>query len=135
MGTDRTNIPMLMFPASFVPSDGQNLSQVTEGLYWSISYSPNGRLLQQSEFSSPVQPSWSQYPTSHTPDQAQISISRSDDKVWNILFSMTESYPLYDISGEVTGTSGTGNVFTIEWQGPLTDYSGSETNDYPDTDY
>lgn len=133
--TDRTYIPLLMFPASFVPSEGQDLSQDTEGLYWSISYSPYGRLLQQTQFASPVQPSWSNSPSSITPEQAQISISRGDDKVWKIQFSMTETYPLYDYTGEMTGTSGTGNVFTIEWQGPLTDYSGSETNHYPDTDY
>lgn len=117
--TDRINVPLLMVPVSVANGQDVVMNQ-SSGIYWDFRYQRTG--LQATQYYNAAY-------MSLCPEDTNVNIERHDDGTWYIRFSMTDSYINWGIP------SGSGNSILIEWQGPLTDYSGSETNDYPDTDY
>lgn len=114
--TDRINVPLLMVPVSVANGQDVVMNQ-SSGIYWDFRYQRTG--LQATQYYNAAY-------MSLCPEDTNVNIERHDDGTWYIRFSMTDSYINWGIP------SGSGNSILIEWQGPLTDYSGSETNDYPD---
>ena len=122
---DRANVPMFMFPVANVPSEDLSLATAPEGLNWSMKYSKSG--IQIPEYSN----TYTMYgmTSGYCPEDAKATVVRNDDKTWNLSFSTT------DFVNTNYGGSGSKNLLLIQWQGPLTKYSGTKTNDYPETDY
>lgn len=122
---DRANVPMFMFPVANVPSEDLSLATAPEGLNWSMKYSKSG--IQIPEYSN----TYTMYGTTsgYCPEDAKATVVRNDDKTWNLSFSTT------DFVNTNYGGSGSKNLLLIQWQGPLTKYSGTKTNDYPEADY
>ena len=122
---DRANVPMFMFPVANVPSEDLSLATAPEGLNWSMKYSKSG--IQIPEYSN----TYTMYgmTSGYCPEDAKATVVRNDDKTWNLSFSTT------DFVNNNYGGSGSKNLLLIQWQGPLTKYSGTKTNDYPEADY
>ena len=121
IGSDRINIPLLMIPTSTATGEDVTVGDTSNGIFWNFRYSRTG--LQGLNYYN------SSYGAYNCPPDATVNVIRNADKTWNVKFSMTESYTNYGFP------SGSGRQVVIEWQGPLTIYSGSETNDYPKEDY
>ena len=119
VASDRQNVPMLMVPVSTAKGEDVVIGN-DKSIYWNFKYQKTG--LQVSEY---YRNSWG----SLSPDDATVNIIRNDDKTWNVKFSTTDSYLSFG------NPAGSGNKLLIEWQGPLTKYSGTETNNYPESDY
>lgn len=66
-----------------------------------------------------------------TPDESSLSIQK-DGTQWKITFQMKDWGVLQYGSPNPTGTN---NTLVIQWEGPLTKYSGYKTNDLEDSFY
>ena len=119
---DRSNVPLLMVPVS--TATGEDVTVGSGEIFWNFKYSRTG-LQGQNYYNS-------EYGAMNLAPDATVNIIRNDDKTWHIKFSMTDSYPNPFNPSMV---SGGGNKVVIEWQGTLTIYSGSETNDFKPEDY
>lgn len=65
------------------------------------------------------------------PDTASVSIAKNEtDNTWKITFILTD----YGTNNFGSG-QGSNNVITIDWEGPLTKYSGTKKNDLEDSFY
>lgn len=121
-------IPQFMIPASFVPTTGESLNigantDVTD-LHWNFRYGAEGFL---DKGSSGYTEKYSNY--AYTPDNATVSIVKNEaDNTWKITFQMVDS-------GTGSYPWGTKNTITIDWEGPLTKYSGTNANDLDDSFY
>ena len=71
------------------------------------------------------------YNTARTPDESSLSIQK-DGTQWKITFQMKDWGVLQNGSPNPTGTN---NTLVIQWEGPLTKYSGYNTNDLEDSFY
>ncbi|WP_143260877.1 hypothetical protein [Alistipes sp. An66] len=69
--------------------------------------------------------------TARTPDESSLSIQK-DGTQWKITFQMKDWGVLQYGSPNPTGTN---NTLVIQWEGPLTKYSGYKTNDLEDSFY
>ena len=114
---DRVAVPLLTIPESFITGKDVDLSNNEK--YWSIEYT-----------NSNLSSSYGNASYMNCPADAVINVEKND-KTWTLRFSMTNTYTTVGIGS----SGGNGCRFVIEWQGPLTIYSGSETNDYPKEDY
>ncbi len=120
---DRINVPMLMFQADKIPVEDELLAAKTD-INWSMKYQKTG--LQATEYCNTYESYGMTYGI--CPEDVQVTIVKND-KTWHIKFATTDSY----LSSGYP--SGSGNRLVIEWQGPLTMYSGSKTNDCDKADY
>ena len=119
IGSDRKNIPLFMIPQTVMTGEDIVIG-ADKSIYWDFRYEKSG--LQANQYYNAAY-------MSLAPEDATVNILRNDDKTWNFKFTMTDSYKSWNIQ------SGSGNRLVIEWQGPLTMYSGSETNDFKPEDY
>ena len=71
------------------------------------------------------------YNTERTPDESSLSIQK-DGTQWKITFQMKDWGVLQNGSPNPTGTN---NTLVIQWEGPLTKYSGYNKNDLEDSFY
>ena len=113
---DRVNVPLLMIPATATQAENVALKDY----YWEFKYQKTG--LQASQYYNAAYGSL-------CPEDATVTAVRNEDKTWTVSFTTTDSYLSFGYP------SGSGNFLSIQWQGPLTKYSGTETNDYPEADY
>lgn len=111
---DRRAVPLLTIPESFITGEDIDLSNNEK--YWSIEYT-----------NSNLSGSYGNASYMNCPVDAVINVEKND-KTWTLRFSMTNTYTVVGPGSP----GGNGSRFVIEWQGPLTEYSGSETNDYTD---
>lgn len=111
---DRRAVPLLTIPESFITGEDIDLSNNEK--YWSIEYT-----------NSNLSSSYGNASYMNCPVDAVINVEKND-KTWTLRFSMTNTYTVVGPGSP----GGNGSRFVIEWQGPLTEYSGSETNDYTD---
>ena len=114
---DRVAVPLLTIPESFITGEDVDLSDNEK--YWSIEYT-----------NSNLSGSYGNASYMNCPADAVINVEKND-KTWTLRISMTNTYTVVGLGS----SGGNGCRFVIEWQGPLTIYSGSETNDYPKEDY
>lgn len=114
---DRVAVPLLTIPESFITGEDIDLSNNEK--YWSIEYT-----------NSNLSGSYGNASYMNCPADAVINVEKND-KTWTLRISMTNTYTVVGLGS----SGGNGCRFVIEWQGPLTIYSGSETNDYPKEDY
>lgn len=71
------------------------------------------------------------YNTARTPDESSLSIQKVGTQ-WKITFQMKDWGVLQNGNSNPTGTN---NTLVIQWEGPLTKYSGYNTNDLEDSFY
>lgn len=129
--TDTFTIPQLMLSASAVPTDGElDLASGDEELHWNFKYKTEKDKLYLPEYFENYQMfgSW----TYRCPDDVKVTVVKNDDKTWKITFRMVDYGRFSNYSSTKEGTQST---VLIEWEGPMTKYSGSETNDLTDADY
>lgn len=129
--TDTYTIPQLMLSASAVPTDGElDLASGDEELHWNFKYKTEKDKLYLTEYFENYQMfgSW----TYRCPDDVKVTVVKNDDKTWKITFRMVDYGRFSNYSSTKEGTQST---VLIEWEGPMTKYSGSETNDLTDADY
>lgn len=92
-----------------------------------FTYKPVGEtLLYKGDYGHPVL-----YNTERTPDESSLSIQK-DGTQWKITFRMKDWGVLQNGSPNPTGTN---NTLVIQWEGPLTKYSGYNKNDLEDSFY
>lgn len=111
---DRVAVPLLTIPESFITGEDVDLSNNEK--YWSIEYT-----------NSNLSGSYGNASYMNCPADAVINVEKND-KTWTLRISMTNTYTVVGPGS----SGGNGCRFVIEWQGPLTKYSGSEANDYTD---
>lgn len=120
-------IPQFMIPASFVPTPGESLNiganADVSNLHWTFKYMAEGFL---DKGSAEYTEKYASY--AYCPDTATVSITKNDDNTWRITFQMIDS-------GKASSPWGTNNTLTIDWEGPLTKYSGTNANDLEDSFY
>jgi|GEM_PF-390735 len=129
--TDTYTIPQLMLSASAVPTDGElDLASGDEELHWNFKYKTEKDKLYLPEYFENYQMfgSW----TYRCPDDVKVTVVKNDDKTWKITFRMVDYGRFSNYSSTKEGSQST---VLIEWEGPMTKYSGSETNDLTDADY
>lgn len=121
-------VPQFMIPGSFVPTPGESLNlganTDAENLHWTFKYSADGNL----------QYGYNGYSnkagTTLLPDTASVSIAKNEtDNTWKITFILVDYGTTYYAG------SGSKNEITIDWEGPLTKYSGTKKNDLEDSFY
>lgn len=122
-------VPQFMIPGSFIPTPGKSLNlganTDAEDLHWQFKYSAEGYL----------QYGYNGYSNAGSftllPNTASVSIAKNEtDNTWKITFI------LVDYGTTANGSeSGSKNVITIDWEGPLTKYSGTKKNDLEDSFY
>lgn len=121
-------VPQFMIPASFIPTPGESLNlganTDAEDLHWLFKYTAEGNL----------QYGYNGYSNAGNstllPNTASVSIAKNEtDNTWKITFILADSGTNYGF--EV----GSKNVITIDWEGPLTKYSGTKKNDLEDSFY
>lgn len=122
-------VPQFMIPGSFIPTPGESLNlganTDAEDLHWLFKYTAEGNL----------QYGYNGYSnkagTTLLPDTASVSIAKNEtDNTWKITFILTD----YGTNNYGSG-QGSKNVITIDWEGPLTKYSGTKKNDLEDSFY
>ena len=125
---DAIYVPQFMIPGSFVPTPGESLNlganTDAEDLHWTFKYSADGNL----------QYGYNGYSnkagTTLLPDTASVSIAKNEtDNTWKITFILVDYGTTYYAG------SGSKNEITIDWEGPLTKYSGTKKNDLEDSFY
>ncbi|WP_462353988.1 hypothetical protein [Alistipes timonensis] len=126
--------PILMIPASYIPSTDLKLIEGGDDLHWNFQFMNNENLLQNA--SSGYSEKYTMYGSTsgYCPDDAMVTVVRNADKTWKITFTMTESGSLPDYAGKPQAW-GYGNKLVVEWEGPATKYSGTKKNDLTDADY
>ncbi|WP_300256133.1 hypothetical protein [uncultured Alistipes sp.] len=121
-------VPQFMIPASFIPTPGESLNlganTDAEDLHWLFKYTAESYL----------QYGYNGYSNAGNstllPNTASVSIAKNEtDNTWKITFILADSGTNYGF--EV----GSKNVITIDWEGPLTKYSGTKKNDLEDSFY
>lgn len=120
-----------MLCASAVPTDGKlDLASGDEALHWNFKYKTEKSKLYFTEYFENYEMfgSW----TYRCPDDVKVTVVKNDDKTWKITFRMVDYGRFSNYSSTKEGTQST---VLIEWEGPMTKYSGSETNDLTDADY
>lgn len=122
-------VPQFMIPGSFVPTPGKSLNlgadTDAENLHWTFKYTAEGYL----------QYGYMGYSnkagTTLLPDTASVSIAKNEtDNTWKITFILVD----YGTNNFGSG-NGSNNEITIDWEGPLTKYSGTKKNDLEDSFY
>lgn len=121
-------VPQFMIPGSFIPTPGESLNlganTDAEDLHWKFKYTAEGNL----------QYGYNGYSNDGyglNPDTASVSIAKNEtDNTWKITFILTD----YGTNNFGSG-QGSKNVITIDWEGPLTKYSGTKKNDLEDSFY
>lgn len=121
-------VPQFMIPGSFIPTPGESLNlgadTDAEDLHWKFKYTAEGNL----------QYGYNGYSNDGyglNPDTASVSIAKNEtDNTWKITFILTD----YGTNNFGSG-QGSNNVITIDWEGPLTKYSGTKKNDLEDSFY
>lgn len=121
-------VPQFMISGSFIPTPGESLNlganTDAEDLHWKFKYTAEGNL----------QYGYNGYSNDGyglNPDTASVSIAKNEtDNTWKITFILTD-YGTNNYGSEV----GSKNVITIDWEGPLTKYSGTKKNDLEDSFY
>lgn len=127
---DVYNIPQLMLCASAVPTEGElDLASGDEELHWELKYTVEKATLSKSSYSENYSMFGKTY--YYCPDDVKVTVVKNDDKTWKITFRMVD----YGPNSYNTAKEGTQNTMLIEWEGLLTKYSGSKTNDLTDADY
>lgn len=121
-------VPQFMIPVSFVPTSGKSLNlganTDAEDLHWKFQYAAEGNLQYGNS-------GYSNDGYGLNPDTASVSIAKNEtDNTWKITFIMADSGT--NTNGSETGSK---NVITIDWEGPLTKYSGTKKNDLDDSFY
>lgn len=121
-------VPQFMIPVSFVPTSGKSLdlgaNTTAENLYWNFRYSAEGALQYGTNGYTEKYSSYA-----YCPDTATVSITKNEtDNTWKITFYMIDA-------GQGSWSWGSNNSITIDWEGPLTKYSGTKTNDLEDSFY
>lgn len=127
---DVYNIPQLMLCASAVPTEGElDLASGDAELHWELKYTVEKATLSKSTYSE----NYSMFGRTYyyCPDDVKVTVVKNDDKTWKITFRMVD----YGPNSYNTAKEGTQNTMLVEWEGPLTKYSGSKTNDLTDADY
>lgn len=127
---DVYNIPQLMLCASAVPTEGElDLASGDAELHWELKYTVEKTTLSKSTYSE----NYSMFGRTYyyCPDDVKVTVVKNDDKTWKITFRMVD----YGPNSYNTAKEGTQNTMLVEWEGPLTKYSGSKTNDLTDADY
>ena len=125
---DATSVPQFMISGSFIPTPGESLNlganTDAEDLHWKFKYTAEGNL----------QYGYNGYSNDGyglNPDTASVSIAKNEtDNTWKITFILTD----YGTNNYGSG-QGSNNVITIDWEGPLTKYSGTKKNDLEDSFY
>lgn len=126
--------PILMIPVSYFPSTDLKLFEAKEDLHWNFQFYNNENLLQNA--SSGYSETYTMYGSTsgYCPDDATVTVVRNADKTWKITFTMTDSGSRPDYKGDPQAW-GYGNKLVVEWEGPVTKYSGTKKNDLTDADY
>lgn len=119
-----------MIPGSFIPTPGESLNlgadTDAENLHWKFKYTAEGNL----------QYGYNGYTCADgyglTPNTASVSIAKNEtDNTWKITLILAD-YGTNSYGAE----AGSKNVITIDWEGPLTKYSGTtKKNDLEDSFY
>ena len=126
---DVTSVPQFMIPGSFIPTPGESLNlgadTDAENLHWYFKYTAESYL----------QYGYNGYTCADgyglTPNTASVSIAKNEtDNTWKITFILAD-YGTNSYGAE----AGSKNVITIDWEGPLTKYSGTKKNDLEDSFY
>ena len=91
-----------------------------------FTYKGNETVLYKGDYGHPVP-----YNTERTPDESSLSIQK-DGTQWKITFRMKDWGVLQYGSPNPAGTN---NTLVIQWEGPLTKYSGYNKNDLEDSFY
>lgn len=91
-----------------------------------FTYKGNETVLYKGDYGHPVP-----YNTERTPDESSLSIQKVGTQ-WKITFQMKDWGVLQNGNSNPTGTN---NTLVIQWEGPLTKYSGYNTNDLEDSFY
>lgn len=91
-----------------------------------FTYQAGEKLLSKGDYGHPVP-----YNTERTPDESSLSIQKVGTQ-WKITFQMKDWGVLQYGSPNPTGTN---NTLVIQWEGPLTKYSGYNKNDLEDSFY
>ena len=122
-------VPQFMIPGSFIPTPGKSLNlganTDAEDLHWTFKYTAEGNL--QYGFLGYSNKAG----TTLLPDTASVSIAKNKtDNTWKITFILAD----YGTNNYGSG-QGSKNVITIDWEGPLTKYSGTKKNDLEDSFY
>ena len=122
-------VPQFMIPGSFIPTPGESLNlgadTDAENLHWYFKYTAESYL----------QYGYNGYTCADgyglTPNTASVSIAKNEtDNTWKITFILAD-YGTNSYGAE----AGSKNVITIDWEGPLTKYSGTKKNDLEDSFY
>lgn len=122
-------VPQFMIPGSFIPTPGESLNlganTDAEDLHWQFKYTAEGYL--QYGYNGYSNAGGSAF----LPDTASVSIAKNEtDNTWKITFILTDY-----ITNSYGHKEGSKNVITIDWEGPLTKYSGTKKNDLEDSFY
>lgn len=126
--------PILMIPASYIPSTDLKLIEGGDGLHWNFQFMNNENLLQNASTGYSEKYTMFSSTSGYCPDDAMVTVVRNADKTWKITFTMTESGSLPDYKGDPQAW-GSKNKLVVEWEGPATKYSGTKKNDLTDADY
>lgn len=126
---DPISVPLFMIPGSFVPTPDGTLdlgkNTAAEDLHWSFKYSAENTL--QYGYNGYSDPDGYGF----KPYTASVLIKKNEsDNTWKITFTLVE----YG-EGSYGMVGGSNNTLTIDWEGPLTKYSGTKTNDLDDSFY
>lgn len=125
-------IPCLMISGKYLNSTDLNLAAKDDAdLHWDFKFGANNQLANGSTgYSEQYSDGYSTY--GYCPENVKASVIQNADKTWKVSFTMTDLYPS---TWNPDRKEGTGNIITIEWEGPATKYSGKEKNDLTDADY
>lgn len=121
---DATYTPCLAVPATLI--DGAEHQLWSEKSPWELKFQTY--LLYSTSYADDSSTAYGT--TYYCPDDATVTISRdASTKVWNIAFSMTD-YISHKSYGQ-----GNGYLLDIQWEGPVSKYTGSKTDDMTEEDY
>lgn len=123
-GIDNTNgTPVLVIPDGNTTYDVPDLKSADASFTWNI-------LFNNSNLSSYIGYGYNNSWMKRCPEKGSIQVEKVD-KEWTISVTLEDSIDK-GFGGEPEGTY---NTLVIEWKGPATKYTGTETNDLTDEDY
>ena len=126
--------PILMIPASYIPSTDLKLIEGGDDLHWNFQFMNNENLLQYGANGYSEKYTMYGSTSGYCPDDAMVTVVRNADKTWKITVTMTDSGSLPNYAGELQPW-GYKNKLVVDWEGPATKYSGTKKNDLTDADY